>query len=246
MSLLEQKASVSFVLPAFNEGKYIEQSLKRLDSNFSNDYPHHEIVVVDDGSVDDTRLRAWHYARRNGHVKIIAYNRNVGKGFAIKTGFLGTVGNVVVLLDSDLDVDIEQIGRYVQALRFGDIAIGSKYHPDSVIARSFLRRFLSRGFNILTRLLTGVKISDTQVGIKAIRRDVFLGVFKHLSVKRYAFDVELLVLANVYGLKVIELPVRLKISDKFSIVDIWHMFLDLLGIAYRLRIKKYYHRGVEP
>lgn len=241
--MLKEKALISFVLPAFNEGKHIEESLKRLDSSFSNDYLKHEIVVVDDGSVDDTRLKAWKYAKRNGNVKIIAYNRNVGKGFAVKTGFLGTAGDAVVLLDSDLDLEIKQVKRYIQALKFGDIAIGSKYHPESVVATSFLRRFLSRGFNILTKLLTGVKISDTQVGIKAIRRDVFLGIFKRLSVKRYAYDVELLVLANLYGLKVIELPVRLKIRNKFTIADIWHMLLDLLGIAYRLRIKKYYHRG---
>lgn len=241
--MLKEKALISFVLPAFNEGEHIEESLKRLDSSFSNDYLKHEIVVVDDGSVDDTRLKAWKYAKRNGNVKIIAYNRNVGKGFAVKTGFLGTAGDAVVLLDSDLDLEIKQVKRYIQALKFGDIAIGSKYHPESVVATSFLRRFLSRGFNILTKLLTGVKISDTQVGIKAIRRDVFLGIFKRLSVKRYAFDVELLVLADLYGLKVIELPVRLKIRNKFTIADIWHMLLDLLGIAYRLRIKKYYHRG---
>lgn len=241
--MLKEKTAISFVLPAFNEGEHIEESLKRLDSSFSKNSARHEIVVVDDGSVDDTRFKAWQYARRNGHVKIIAYNRNVGKGFAVKKGFLGTVGDAVVLLDSDLDVEIDQLNQYIQSLKFGDITIGSKYHPGSLTELSFFRRFLSRGFNVLTRLLTGINISDTQVGIKAIRRDVFLGIFKRLSVKRYAFDVELLVLANVYGLKVIELPVKLKINDKLNILDIWHMLVDLLGIAYRLRIKKYYHKG---
>jgi len=230
------------VLPAFNEGKYIEKSLKRLDSSFRNGYLNHEIIVVDDGSEDNTRLKAWKYARRNGHVKIVAYNHNLGKGFAIKTGFFGTTGDAIVFLDSDLDIDVKQVSNYIQALRFGDIVIGSKYHPESVVETSFLRRFLSRGFNILTRLLTGVKINDTQVGIKAIRRDVFSGIFKQLSVKRYAFDVELMVLAYVYGLNVVELPVKLKISNKLNIKDIWHMFLDLLGISYRLRIKKYYQK----
>jgi glycosyltransferase involved in cell wall biosynthesis len=240
--VLKENALVSFVLPAFNEGKFIEDSLKRLDSSFRNGYLNHEIVVVDDGSEDNTRLKAWKYARRNGHVKIIAYNHNLGKGFAIKTGFFGTAGDAIVFLDSDLDVDVKQVGNYIQALRFGDIVIGSKYHPESVVETSFLRRFLSCGFNILTRLLTGIKIKDTQVGIKAISRDVFSGVFKQLSVKRYAFDVELMVLAYVYGLNVVELPVKLTISNKLNVKDIWHMFLDLLGISYRLRIKKYYQK----
>jgi len=240
--VLKENALVSVVLPAFNEGKYIKESLKRLDSSFRNGYLNHEIIVVDDGSEDNTRLKAWKYARRNGHVKIIAYNRNLGKGFAVKTGFFGTAGDAIVILDSDLDIDVKQVSNYIQALRFGDIVIGSKYHPESVVETSFLRRFLSRGFNILTRLLTGVKINDTQVGIKAIRRDVFSGIFKQLSVKRYAFDVELMVLAYVYGLTVVELPVKLTISNKLNIKDIWHMFLDLLGISYRLRIKKYYQK----
>jgi glycosyltransferase involved in cell wall biosynthesis len=240
--VLKENALVSFVLPAFNEGKFIEDSLKRLDSSFRNGYLNHEIVVVDDGSEDNTRLKAWKYARRNGHVKIIAYNHNLGKGFAIKTGFFGTAGDAIVFLDSDLDVDVKQVGNYIQALRFGDIVIGSKYHPESVVETSFLRRFLSCGFNILTRLLTGIKIKDTQVGIKAISRDVFSGVFKQLSVKRYAFDVELMVLAYVYGLNVVELPVKLTISNKLNVKDIWHMFLDLLGISYRLRIRKYYQK----
>jgi glycosyltransferase involved in cell wall biosynthesis len=230
------------VLPAFNEGDFIEESLKRLDSNFSSKYLNHEIIVVDDGSEDTTRLKASKYAQRNGHVKVIAHNHNFGKGFAVKTGFSRTVGNDVVFLDSDLDIDIKQVSRYIQALRFGDIIIGSKYHPKSVVETPLLRRFLSHGFSILTKLLTGVKIKDTQVGIKAIRRDVFDGIFKQLSVKRYAFDVELLVLAKVYGLNVIELPVKLKISTKFNIKEIYHMFIDLLGISYRLRIRNYYKK----
>ena len=233
-------------MPAFNEGEFIEESLKRLDSSFSNGYLNHEIIVVDDGSEDNTRSKASKYAKRNGHVKIIAYNHNLGKGFAVKTGFLRTVGDDIVFLDSDLDIDVKQVSRYIQALRFGDIVIGSKYHPESVVKTSFLRRFLSRGFSALTKLLTGVKIKDTQVGIKAIRRDVFDGIFKQLSVKRYAFDVELLVLAKVYSLNVIELPVKLKINNKLNIKDIWHMFIDLLGISYRLRIRNYYQKRVHP
>lgn len=244
MTEMEMRPVVSFVLPAFNEGKHIEESLRRLDSSFRSGPLRHEIVVVDDGSIDDTRSRASYYARKNTHVRIISYRRNMGKGFAVKTGFFQAVGDAIIFLDSDLDVDASQAERFIQALEFGDIAIGSKYHPESIVEIPLLRRFLSNGFNVLSRLLTGVKASDTQVGIKAIRRDVFFEIFKCLSVKRYAFDVELLVLAGACGLKVVELPVKLKIADKFKIFDIWHMALDLLGIAYRLRIKKHYQHGL--
>ena len=244
MTFLENNSTISFVLPAFNEGEYIEESLKRLDSNCKKTKTrHHEILVVNDGSKDDTQQKANKYAKKNKHVKIISYKRNEGKGFAVKAGALKATGETIVLLDSDLDIDIKQVNKYIKALQQGDIVIGSKYHPQSKVKTTITRKILSRGFNKLTRLLTGVKINDTQVGIKAIRRNNFFQIFNRLSVKRYAFDVELMVLANIYNLKIIELPVKLKVQNKLNIKEIGNMFLDLLGIAYRLRIKQYYKRS---
>ena len=235
---------VSFVLPAFNEGAAIEDVLERLDSTVNGHGFRYEVVVVDDGSVDDTRSRASSYVSRNGHVRVVGYGSNVGKGFAVKTGFWKAVGDAVVFVDSDLDVDADQVERYVKALRHGDIVAGSKWHSDSVVEISFVRRLLSHGFNVLARLLTGVRVKDTQTGIKAVRREAFCEVFRRVSVKRYAFDVELLALARLFGLRVIEFPVNLKVKELFSFREVWRMFVDLLGIAYRLRIKKCYQRGI--
>ena len=241
---LVDRPVVSFVLPAYNEGEFIEGVLERLDSVVNGDGLRCEIVVVDDGSADDTRLRASSYAAGKWYVRVFGYDRNVGKGFAVKTGFWKAVGDAVVFVDSDSDVDVGQVRRYVDALKHGDIVVGSKWHRDSVVEMSLVRRLLSRGFNVLVRLLTGVGVSDTQAGIKAVRREAFCEVFRRLSVKRYAFDVELLVLARVFGLRVVELPVKLKLSSRFSFREIWRMFLDLLGIAYRLRVKRWYQRGI--
>jgi dolichyl-phosphate beta-glucosyltransferase len=241
---LASKPVVSFILPAYNEEKFIEGVLERLDSAVNGDGLRCEVIVVDDGSVDDTRLRASSYAAGKWYVRVFGYDRNVGKGFAVKTGFWKAVGDAVVFVDSDLDIDVGQVRRYVDALRHGDIVVGSKWHKDSVVEVSFVRRFLSRGFNVLVRLLTGVGVSDTQAGIKAVRREVFCEVFRRLSVKRYAFDVELLVLARLLGLRVVVLPVKLKLSSRFSLGEVWRMFYDLLGIAYRLRVKKWYQRGI--
>lgn len=241
---LASKPVVSFVLPAYNEEKFIEGVLERLDSAVNGKGLRCEVIVVDDGSVDDTRLRASSYAAGKWYVRVFGYDRNVGKGFAVKTGFWKAVGDAVVFVDSDLDVDVGQVKRYVDALRHGDIVVGSKWHRDSVVEVSFVRRLLSRGFNVLVRLLTGVGVSDTQAGIKAVRREAFCEVFRRLSVKRYAFDVELLVLARLLGLRVVVLPVNLKLCSRFSLGEVWRMFVDLLGIAYRLRVKKWYQRGI--
>jgi glycosyltransferase involved in cell wall biosynthesis len=243
VSETEERVAVSFVLPAYNEGEYIEKALKKLDSTVNGNGLRYEVVVVDDGSIDDTRVRMLRYAIRNGHVRVVGYDRNEGKGFAIKTGFWMALGDAIVFADSDLDVDFGQVKRYVDALRDGDIVIGSKWHKDSVVLVPPMRRFLGHGFNVLVKLLTGIRVADTQTGIKAIRREAFDRVFRSLSVKRYAFDVELLVAAKVFGLRVVELPVRLTISNGFRLREIWRMFLDLLGITYRLRIKRWYQSG---
>ena len=97
-------------------------------------------------------------------------------------------------------------------------------------------------FNGLVRLLTGVPLKDTQSGLKAMRKSAFIDIFPRLAVKRYAFDVELLAVANLYGLKVVEMPVNIKLDAKFKPKEMWHMFIDLLGIAYRLRVIHWYQR----
>ena len=242
----EERVAVSVVLPAYNEGEFIENALEKLESTICGDGLRYEVVVVDDGSIDDTRVKALRWsarAIRNGHVRVVGYDRNEGKGFAVKTGFCAALGDAVVFADSDLDVDFEQVKRYVDALRDGDIVIGSKWHKDSVVQVPLVRRFMGRGFNVLVKLLTGIKVADTQTGIKAIRREAFDRVFRSMSVKRYAFDVELLVVAKVFDLRVVELPVRLTMSNGFRLREIWRMFLDLLGITYRLRIKRWYQSG---
>jgi len=243
----EERVAVSVVLPAYNEGECIENALENLESTISFNALPYEVVVVDDGSIDDTRVKALRWsarATRNGHVRVVGYDNNEGKGFAVRTGFCAALGDAVVFADSDLDVDFEQVKRYVDALRDGDIVIGSKWHKDSVVVVPPMRRFLGRGFNVLVKLLTGLRVVDTQTGIKAVRRDAFDKVFRSMIVKRYAFDVELLVVAKVLGLKVVELPVRLTISKSFKLKEIWRMFIDLLGIFYRLRVTKWYARGI--
>jgi dolichyl-phosphate beta-glucosyltransferase len=105
-----------------------------------------------------------------------------------------------------------------------------------------VRRLLSHGFNVLVRVLTGVPWRDTQAGLKAIRKSALLDVFQRLAVKRYAFDAELLAVANLYGLKVVEMPVKLKMGASFKLKEIWRMLIDLLGIAYRLRVRRFYQK----
>jgi len=240
-----ERVELSFVLPAYNEAESIEGALDTLDTVVKGTGRRYEIVVVDDGSVDNTRLKALNYANKNGHVRVVGYRRNIGKGYAVKTGFIRALGDSVAFVDSDLEIDVEKISSYVEALKQGDIVIGSKWHPESVVDMPLIRRILGHGFNALVRLLTGVKLKDTQTGLKLVRKSAFEHIFPRLAVKRYAFDVELLAVANFYGLKVVELPVQIRIRHLFNLKEVCKMFVDLLGIVYRLRVTRWYQRVLQ-
>ena len=232
----------SFVIPAFNEEAFIEDTLGALDLVGKNEKSPYEIVVVDDGSKDQTFNKAMKYAKRNGHVKVIRYIKNAGKGYAVKTGFMGTTGEIVIFTDGDMEIEFNSISKYVEALEDGDIAIASKWHPNSEVSMPLTRKILSHSFNVIVRVLTGANLKDTQVGFKVMKRSAVDKIFPKLAVKRYAFDVELLSVAKLYGLKVVEMPVKMKLDATFKIKDVWRMFVDLLGIAYRLRVLHWYQR----
>src|SRR3990170_4801717 len=171
------RVELSLVMPAYNEGDSIEGALDTLDRVVKDAGLRYEIVVVDDGSLDSTRLNAINYAGRNGHVKVVGYSKNVGKGYAVKKGFMQAKGDAVVFVDSDMEINLERISGYVEALQHGDIVIASKCHPKSVVEIPLLRRILGRGFNTLVRLLTGIALRDTQTGLKAVKKSAFEEIF---------------------------------------------------------------------
>ncbi len=236
------QVELSFVIPAYNEEEFIEDTLGTLDDVIKNKNLPYEIVVVNDGSKDKTLVKAVTYARRNGHVKVLSYPANVGKGYAVKAGFMQTTGDIVVFADSDMEIDLKTISNYIDALAHGDIVIASKWHPDSTVETPLFRKIMSHGFNTLVRFLTGVHVRDTQAGLKAMKKSAFVNIFPRLAVKRYAFDVELLTVADLYGLKIVEMPTQLRIEKSFNMKELFRMFVDLLGIAYRLRVIHWYQR----
>jgi len=236
---------LSVLVPAYNEEEHIVQFLRDTTSSLDALGFDYEVVVVDDGSTDRTRERAIS-ATNNPHVKIVGYNDNVGKGFALKYGFKYTRGDIVVFIDSDRDVSPKQIVRYVRGAEQGDLIIASKWHPKSRTEMPLIRRFLSHGFHLMVMLLTGLRVSDTQSGMKAFRRNVLETVLPKLAMKRFAFDVELLTVANLRGFRIVEYPIDIKMSGPAKLGPLvkmlWFMFIEILGITYRLRVLKWYNR----
>ena len=235
------RGRISIILPAFNEEDNISRTISRVKEQFAAISPDYEIIVVDDGSLDGTSTTVEKLGQRN--VQLIGYPRNQGKGYAIKKGLYHATGELAFTIDSDMEVWPRELRTYFTALESADIVIGSKRHPLSRVRTPVMRKVLSLGFNMLERLLTGVKASDTQAGVKAARSRALYTILPLLAVKRYAFDAELLAVASLVGLRIKELPVDIKLDASFRPTQVMRMLLDLLGIAYRLRIKRWYQRN---
>lgn len=205
-----------------------------------------ELVVVSDGSIDGTAERL--LESRSERVRVLHYDRNLGKGYAVKTGSLAAHGEWVALVDADLDLDPGSIPAFLAVARADDLdlAIGSKRHPDSVVAYPRSRRLASWCYQLLNRLLFRLDVRDTQVGLKVFSRAVADEVMPLLLVKRFAFDLELLAVAKSLGYdRIRELPVRLEYRFSGSGVGslaVLGALWDTAAIFYRLRILRTYER----
>ncbi|MGQ9469143.1 MAG: glycosyltransferase family 2 protein [Nitrososphaerales archaeon] len=227
-------------MPAYNEEKNIERVIEELIKILKQTGLKYEIIVVNDGSKDNTAKKVLGCAEKYGFIKVLSYNENKGKGYAIKEGFKHASGNIVFLLDAGGEILPINLKEYFNALKYVDIAIGSKWHERSKIQSPFFRKFLSRGFCVLVKLFISINVSDTQTGFKAFRRKALEKLVRMQSMNRYVYDVEFLAIANLLKLKVLELPVHIRLNDDFSIKNILQMFYEFLVLVYRFRIKKNY------
>lgn len=238
---------LSVIVPAYNEEKAIGETLRVLSRYLSENFPDFEIVVVSDGSRDRTLEVAKQFASDKIHV--FEYHPNRGKGHALKFGFGQTRGELVVFYDTGLNFSPSQIGGFLQALREkeADLVVGSKRHPQSKVNYPFKRKVISFLAQTCTRLLFNLNVTDTQVGLKVFRRRVLEEIMPRVLVKRFAFDIELLALAQHYGFKIIEAPVnlQLKFSTAGTLEAVQKTFLDTLGIFYRLKIMVFYDKSKE-
>ena len=234
------------ILPAYNEGLCIGRTLLGVRDTLDSSGIEYEVILVNDGSTDDTFAQAIAEAGESTKVKVLGYHDNQGKGHAVKYGFEHSRGDLVMFLDADSDLPPRQMPLLLESMADGgvDVVVGSKLHPCSEVVYPLTRRICSRAYQSFVRILFGLRVSDTQTGIKLFRREVLSAIFPKVLVKRYAFDLELLVNAQRLGYRIAGVPVLVQynFSSRISLSDISRIFLDTLAIFYRLRLLHYYDR----
>lgn len=201
---------ISVVIPAYNEAERLLIGLIAITSFLKEKKYDWELIVVNDGSVDETRQIAESFAKQHaGRVRILQTGSNQGKGAAVKLGALAATKSIVMFTDADQATPIEELSRFLSGLKHADVVIGSRYHARSKITQqqSWQRRALSRIGNLIIRLGTGLPFNDTQCGFKVMSQQAAKIIFNRLTIDRWGFDIEFLVIAKQHGLQVIELPV---------------------------------------
>ncbi len=200
----------SIVIPAYNESARILGALESVTGCIRERGWSAEVIVVDDGSRDQTAARVRAFAVGAPEVRLIQNPGNRGKGYSVRHGILQALGEVVMFTDADLSAPIEEAEGLFAALAGGaDIAIGSRWleRARQTIRQPFYRQFFGRCFNGVTRAVMGLPYADTQCGFKAFTRAAAQTVFQLQTIERWGFDPEILFIALKRGYHVIEVPV---------------------------------------
>src|SRR5262245_10694304 len=237
---------LSIIIPAYNEAKRISQSLEKLQQFFDDSTWRAEVIVVNDGSSDETVALVESYRSRWSALQLLDNCGNRGKGFSVRNGALRAQGEIILFTDADLSAPITEACKLVDPIANGecDVAFGSRAVDRSLIGvhQSPFRESSGRVFNWLVRCFTGLNFKDTQCGFKAFRRDVTVPVFERQKIMGFGFDPEILFLAKKRGLRLREIPVRWDHAEGTTVRllrDSCRMFFDLLMIRWNDLLGRY-------
>lgn len=237
-----KKITISLIVPVFNEAKRIH-NLKAIDEYVKRNKQIREIIVVNDGSTDETMsiIKGSNYMSKTS---IVSYTKNQGKGYAIKKGILSARGTHVIFIDIDLSTPLTMIEKAVKRFGSHDIVIGTRKSKSAHLKKRqpLLREWMGRGFTFLSQTLLGVSVSDFTCGFKCFTTKSARHIFSKQKIKRWSFDAESLFLAKKYGYTIGEIPVTWK-NDPHTKVrfpqDILISLVELFSIIQNDRQKKY-------
>ena len=231
---------LSIVVPAFDEENRIGTSVEKILRYIRDNSLSAELIVVDDGSRDRTKAAA--ESAMAGHQetssRVIRYEQNRGKGFAVKTGLQAAVADIALFSDADLSTPIEETPKLVAPIERNeyDVTFGSRALDRSLIGthQPWRREQGGKVFNLVVRTMTGMPFWDTQCGFKAFNMQKFRPLLDVMRIDRFGFDVEFLYVANLHGLRLMEIPVRWNNDDR-SKVNVLRDSMRMVGEVMEIR-----------
>ncbi|MGP8143842.1 MAG: dolichyl-phosphate beta-glucosyltransferase [Terriglobales bacterium] len=242
---MDGQLTYSFVIPAYNESARIRPTLDDLLRYTQEQNWDAEILVVNDGSTDDTAQIVREYAKVHPQVRLLENPGNRGKGYSVRNGMLQARGEICLFTDADLSSPISEAQKLFAVIgRGADIAIGSRWLRSEMQTerQPLYRQLFGRIFNLVLRAILGLRFADTQCGFKAFRRDAAQRIFPLQKIERWGFDPEILFLARRAGLRVEEVPVLWAHSEGTRLHpfrDGMRMFMEVLRIRWNAMAGEY-------
>ncbi len=237
---------LSIIVPAYKQSRTIRKDLENIHRVLLEGLKGmaFEIICVVDGMLDKTYQNAQKCKAKK--IKVFGYEKNMGKGYAVRYGMARAKGNLISFLDAGMDISPKGIMMLMAHMEWygADIIVGSKRHPVSQVNYPLFRHILSIGYHLGIKFLFGLPLTDTQSGIKIFKREVVEKVLPRLVVKRYAMDIEILAVARKLGYKrIFEGPIEVRFDQRTSGIrwsTSFRMVWDSLGVFYRLQVINYY------
>ncbi len=245
MYRLNEKLSI--IMPAYNEGKLIYNSISTTLKTVEKFAPDLEIIAVNDGSRDNTKSQIMKAMETDKRVRIVTSDKNRGKGNAIISGLSKAEGKYIAFVDADLEINPSQLEGYLKKMQEdnSDVVIGCKFDKDSHVEYPFKRKVISIGYWIMLMILFHLNVRDTQTGLKVFRADTIMPVAHLIRTSGFAYDIELLVAVNRRGAKITQMPVDVeykkeRASKNVRFKDIVQAFADTWKIFNRVYFRHYY------
>ena len=235
---------LSVIIPMYNEASIVSDSVAAFDKYLSENYDDYELIFSNDGSTDNCAELVSRYAETHGNVRLVGYEKNRGKGCAVRTGMLAAKGDIVMFTDCDIAFGVDVIGRMTEYFKDHPecgMVVGSRtLHKDGYEGYTTLRRLASKTYIKILGILGGFRLSDSQCGVKGFTAEAATRVFSLCETDGFAFDFEAIMTAKGLGYVIGELPVKI-INHRESKVNVFRdsfkMIRDVIKIRSRVKAK---------
>ncbi|KKQ96387.1 MAG: hypothetical protein A3C27_01675 [Candidatus Levybacteria bacterium RIFCSPHIGHO2_02_FULL_39_36] len=233
---------ISIVIPFYNESKIIGKNISEVKKYCDKHFSNYEVIFVNDGSLDDSAEIVRSYIRPYSSLHIISYNKNYGRGQAIRRGFEKANGDIVGFIDCDLEIKLEYLANIPKLISSYDIVIASKFVPGAKVNTTILRKISSYFYNKVIKILLNSKINDHQAGLKFFKKKVMLDLLPNTEEKGWLWDMEVLYLAQKKHYTVLEIPIE--ISYGYRKIR-YSFFTDFLKLPFAiLTLKRRVDKGI--